>query len=274
MTDSPKEKTCFVIAPIGKDGSDIRDHSNQVLEFIIKPAMAECGYDAIRADEISNPGIITTDIIQHLINAPLVIAVLTYHNPNVFYELAIRHAKRKPVIQLISAGEIIPFDVHQNRTIEYKLDLPGAKAAKEEIIRQVSAITQHEESFDNPISVATDLQVLEESQDPLAKSHAEIISMLQGVNQQLNILQRGKIASDSSRKLLNILELFPSFAGDAGQQIELLKWYLVQAAAEDIDHLRAVDKTLELMFERELLKREKQQVAEKFEENEPTDPNQ
>jgi len=51
----------------------------------------------IRADKISEPGIITTQIIGHIVDAELVIADLTDKNPNVFYELAIRHAIRNPI---------------------------------------------------------------------------------------------------------------------------------------------------------------------------------
>jgi hypothetical protein len=75
---------------------------------IIHPVAKECGYLAIRADEISEPGIITSQVIQHLLDDHLVIADLTGHNANVFYELAIRHAIRKPVLQLIQKGEQIP----------------------------------------------------------------------------------------------------------------------------------------------------------------------
>jgi len=88
----PKEKpkTCLVLAPIGSDGSDIRRRSDDVLKFIIKPVTVDCGYKAIRADEISEPGIITHQIIQHILEDDLVIADLTDGNPNVFYELALR----------------------------------------------------------------------------------------------------------------------------------------------------------------------------------------
>ncbi len=205
MSISNTDKTCFVIAPIGKEGSETRKHSDQVLEYIIKPAMEDCGYEAKRADEISTLGIITTNIIQRIFDAPLVIAVLTDHNPNVFYELAIRHAARKPVIQLIKHDQEIPFDVNQQNTIKYELDLPGAKACIEKIIEQVSAINQHDKEINNPISVAIDLQALGRSKDPLAQSYAEIISMLQGITQQLNVMRRQLPVSDSMRTFSKVL---------------------------------------------------------------------
>ena len=93
------EKACFVIAPIGDPESDTRKRSDQVLRHVIKPAATTCGYTAIRADEIDKPGMITSQVIQHVVSDPLVVADLTERNPNVFYELAIRHALRKPLVQ-------------------------------------------------------------------------------------------------------------------------------------------------------------------------------
>ena len=101
MTD---EKTCFVISPIGEPDSDTRKRADQILKHVVKPAVGECGYTAVRADEIDKPGIITSQVIQRVVTDPLVIADLTERNPNVFYELAIRHALRKPLVQLIKQG--------------------------------------------------------------------------------------------------------------------------------------------------------------------------
>src|SRR5262245_11520148 len=101
-------KSCFVIAPIGKENSPERRRSDQVFKHIISPAAAACGYEAIRADNLSKPGLITSQIIEHLVTDQLVVADLTGHNPNVFYELAIRHVVKKPVVQIIQITESIP----------------------------------------------------------------------------------------------------------------------------------------------------------------------
>ena len=67
MTDD-SSKTCFVIAPIGEPESDTRKRSDQILRHIIRPAVEAKGYTAIRADEISEPGIITSQVIQHVVD--------------------------------------------------------------------------------------------------------------------------------------------------------------------------------------------------------------
>ena len=151
MSDSEKKqqspqpetelKNCFVIAPIGESDSDTRKRSDQVLKHVIRPAVLECGYEAIRADEIDKPGIITSQVIQHIVNDPLVVADLTERNPNVFYELAIRHALKTPFVQIIKKGERIPFDVAGTRTVhvDHK-DLDSVEDARKEIIKQVRSL--------------------------------------------------------------------------------------------------------------------------------------
>ncbi len=135
------EKLCFVIAPIGEPDSDTRKRSDQVLKHVIEPPCRDHGYDVVRADKISQPGLITMQVIEKVLNAELVVADLTEHNPNVFYELAVRHAARKHIIHLIAEGEKIPFDLSDYRTIRVNhQDLDSVESAKNEISRQIGEI--------------------------------------------------------------------------------------------------------------------------------------
>ena len=83
------------------------------------PAVEKCGYVAKRSDNIPEPGIITSQVIQHVLNDPMVVADLTGSNGNVYYELALRHAIKKPLVQIISDNEKIPFDIANMRTIQF-----------------------------------------------------------------------------------------------------------------------------------------------------------
>ena len=162
MADT-NEKICFVIAPIGEPGSDIRKRSDQVLEHIIRPAVESCGYQAVRADEIPKPGMITNQIIRHVVEDTLVIADLTGQNANVFYELAIRHFVRKPLIQIINKVEDIPFDVGSMRTIVVNhQDLDSAKEVKIEIKKQIQSLEEDSSSLENPISIAIEGRFVDE----------------------------------------------------------------------------------------------------------------
>ncbi|MBI4721799.1 MAG: hypothetical protein HY769_02165, partial [Candidatus Stahlbacteria bacterium] len=175
-------KICFVIAPIGEEGSEIRRRSDQVLKHIIVPATKECGYETIRADSISEPGMITSQVVQHLLEDALVIADLTGRNPNVFYELAIRHAIRKPIVQIIQAGEPIPFDVAQSRTIQVDHhDLDSSAHCRDNLTKQIHSVEKDPANVDTPISVAIDIKSLRQSENPLEKSSADILIMLQDI---------------------------------------------------------------------------------------------
>lgn len=174
-----KKKPCFVIAPIGEDGSETRKRSDQILDHIIRPAVAECGYTAVRADKIEKLGVITSQVIQHVVEDDLIVADLTDRNSNVFYELAVRHAIRKPFIHLIQKGDRIPFDVAGTRTIfvDHR-DLDSVAAAKNGIINQVKSIEDGGAQIETPISVSLDLQILRQSEDPKQRSLADIMSAI------------------------------------------------------------------------------------------------
>ena len=173
------EKACFVIAPIGEPDSETRKRSDQILKHVISPAAVECGYSATRADQISEPGMITSQVIQHIVDDPLVIADLTERNPNVFYELAIRHAIRKPLVQLIKKGEQIPFDVAGSRTIHVDhRDLDSVEEAKGEIVAQVKSLEADSSTLETPISVSLDLQLLRQSDNPEQRSLADVLSVI------------------------------------------------------------------------------------------------
>ncbi|MGB3346635.1 MAG: hypothetical protein WBA71_05250 [Candidatus Humimicrobiia bacterium] len=207
------KKKCFVISPIGEKGSETRNRSDKVLEHIIKPIAEECGYESTRADEISEPGIITSQIIQHLIDDDLVIADLTERNANVYYELAIRHVVRKPIVQIVKEGESIPFDVAGTRTIHFDYqDLDSVSDCKNALKKQIISVEKDPGEVDTPISVAIDLKFLRKSKNPLEKSSTEIISMLQDIHSivtDARLVQRRPAFPSQALPILNdIIGLF------------------------------------------------------------------
>ncbi len=184
-------KTCFVIAPIGSDGSATRRRSDQVLKHIIAPAVEPAGYQVIRADNIAKPGLITHQIIEHLINADLVVADLTERNPNVFYELAIRHVIRKPFIQLIRVGEEIPFDIGGLRTISFDhQDLDSVDETRHRIAAQIVEIESGKDEIATPISLTIDVKSLKASSDPEGKGIASILEVLSDLRSELQTVAR------------------------------------------------------------------------------------
>ena len=111
-------KDCLIISPIGPTGSEDRRRSDLLCEFLYEPSLQKHGYKAIRADRIDEAGVITHQVIRHLLECPLVIADLASRNANVFYELGIRHAVGKPFIHVVDEAGKLPFDVATIRTVE------------------------------------------------------------------------------------------------------------------------------------------------------------
>ena len=120
-------KQCFIISPIGQENSETRKHADDVFEYIIKPAMEECGINAFRSDHMDKPGRISEQMFQAIYQSDLCIAVLTNYNPNVFYELAVAQSAQRPVIILIEKGQQLPFDISDLRCVDYDLEIRSYK---------------------------------------------------------------------------------------------------------------------------------------------------
>jgi hypothetical protein len=86
---------------------------------------------------------ITSQILQVIQDYDLVLADLTEHNPNVFYELAVRHAIEKPIIHVIDTHWRIPFDVSGFRTIAFDFtDLNSVADAIKQIQEQATEVSK------------------------------------------------------------------------------------------------------------------------------------
>ena len=114
-------KRAFVISPIGPENSGVREHADDVFDYIIRPALEASGVDAFRADHLQEPGSLSDQMYRELFGADMCIALLTGGNANVYYELALAQAAGQPVIVLIQKGENLPFDVRDLRTVQYDL---------------------------------------------------------------------------------------------------------------------------------------------------------
>jgi hypothetical protein len=116
---------CFVLMPFGfkKDpagGPDI--DFNAVYELGIRPAVEDAGMEPVRADEERIGGIIHKPMFERLMLCDYAVADLTTANPNVFYELGVRHAVRPATtVSLFARHQAIPFDVNFLRALPYSL---------------------------------------------------------------------------------------------------------------------------------------------------------
>ena len=254
-----ENKTCFVISPIGADGSDTRKKSNKLLKYVIEPVAQSLGYIVERADQLSQPGIITNQIVRKILDADLLIADLADGNPNVFYELAIRHGSAKPFIHLISSKEKIPFDNAQIRTIQVDLtDLDSVDRAKSELLAQVKNCEQHPEAIESPLSFALEIDKLANSGKTDEKIAATIFQELSSLRRDISALKSSTSSSGGSDfgayDLLNLLRShdFSQLADDLTTEfsLDLVKWGSVsissgKSAKEDARKVRELQSALE-----------------------------
>ena len=138
-------KTCFVVSPIGETDSEIRSNADKLFKYIISPVCESCGFEPVRVDQINDSDSITQTIIDKLLSSELVIADISGHNPNVFFEMGYRKCTDKTIIHLKKKGETIPFDVNTVRTFEYHLtDLDNVEETKKRLEQTIGTF-----SFEN-----------------------------------------------------------------------------------------------------------------------------
>ncbi|MFB9407305.1 hypothetical protein [Dactylosporangium matsuzakiense] len=191
-------RRCFVIAPIGDEGSPTRVRSNKVMRYLIKPVVEEMGFVAERGDEINKVGYITSEVIDRIISDDLVIADLTDLNPNVFYELAVRHAVRKPFVQLIEHTQVLPFDVHGMRTILVDFDPEALDRAKDQLRESITWLDQNMERVVTPISYAVATQELRGSSSAETAVLTQVSQALPQVAEALQELRAAVLGERST----------------------------------------------------------------------------
>lgn len=136
MPDGEK-KTCFVIMPFGEK-QDVNGEMvdfDKVYKYIIKKVVQDkLKLKVTRSDEIQKAGSIHKDMIEHICKDDVAVVDITSLNPNVFYELGVRHSLRPSVTVLIrKKGTKMPFNIHGLRIIDYDLDVELADQARERI---------------------------------------------------------------------------------------------------------------------------------------------
>ena len=134
-------KIVFFIALIGEEGSEHREHSDAMLGALIERAIEDTGMTVVRADQIGKPGMITSQVIEYILKSAVVVADLSFHNPNVFYELALRHVTGLPTVHIVRSEDKIPFDISDFRTI--RIDTSGKYSLAVRLDSYRSEIASH-----------------------------------------------------------------------------------------------------------------------------------
>ena len=140
----------FIVRPFGmKSGIDF----DRVEKELLRPAMELAGLTGGTTGEFIQQGNIRTDMFEQLLIADLVIADISIHNANVFYELGIRHALRDKRTFLIKSKDSetqdeVPFDLKTDRYLSYDAQNPGAAV---DVLAAALKATLDSQNADSPV---------------------------------------------------------------------------------------------------------------------------
>ena len=169
------EKICFIVTAIGESGTPTRERADNVYRYLIAPVCEELGYRPVRVDHVNAVDNINTTIINYLKTAPMVIADMTDHNPNAFYELGFRQALELPLVPIIKVGGNLPFDVMTTRTVFYDTDVAKIEESKENLKAKIQSF----ENFEMPESRIERSLTLDDLNDNLTKKLNKILNLLE-----------------------------------------------------------------------------------------------
>jgi hypothetical protein len=153
---------CFVLMPFGRkmDAAGRVTNFDSVYEKIIAPAVSQAGLEPIRADEEKIGGTIHKPMFERLMLCHYAVADITGANPNVFYELGIRHAMRpRSTVIVFAEGTVLPFDIALVRGISYKTDGAGEPVGVEATLAAIAS--QLTSARGNPLDDSPIFQLVE-----------------------------------------------------------------------------------------------------------------
>ncbi len=216
-TTAAQRPLCFVIGPIGGNGSDTRKHADMLLNAVVRHVLEteQFGYRVKRSDEDTDPGMIGDRVVIDILNAELVVADLTELNPNAFYELGIRHATEKPTIHIARTGTALPFDNISHRTLFVDVaDWHSIESSRKALADLARAIKEPGFHVSNPITQANASFKMRGSADPRDRVIGGLQERLFFIEEQLGEFDRkrnlrGKSTSPAFRNSLIVIDTRP-----------------------------------------------------------------
>lgn len=213
MTNNVESLKCFIITPIGSERSEVRDSLDGLMQNVIEPVLKEIGFNTDNifvAHQIHESGSINNQIINHIVEDDINIVNLTGLNPNVMYELAVRHSVGKPVIIIAEEGTKLPFDIVDQRTIFYKDTMLGAVLLKEKLSKVIKLILENpENNIDNPVlKIVKENSVIQEVKNSPSNGDGIglILNKIFELERSINNLNNSRI--HSSNKKSNFKNLY------------------------------------------------------------------
>ena len=194
---SGHDRHCFIVMPFGRDPSEQKWFRGWY-EVVIRPAVIEAGYEPKLAAAEEQPGAINDEIRTHLALDPMVVVDLggaepeDEPNPNVMYELGIRHALGLPLVIMAWKGQRLPFDVSNQRVITEDRDLVDLESNKKKLITFIHAAQQGK--YYRPMDAVGRLATIQAASESLGED-----SLLRALVQEIHDLRTTVVQSATYR---------------------------------------------------------------------------
>lgn len=149
-------RLCFVIMPFGR-GKQAEASRNR-FEYMIRPAVEGLRVNGrrvlrcVRADLDAPTGFITANVVRRLLEAAVVIADITDHEPGVMWELGVRHAMRRGTVLIAERGVRVrtPFSL-VDLVVVYYVDRVGSERSVIPQLRRALAEILKASPCDSPV---------------------------------------------------------------------------------------------------------------------------
>lgn len=191
-------KKCFYITPIGDKASPQFSKLEGLKENVLIPVLDGLGYGLEVAHTIDSPGSINDQIFERIVNSELVIVNLTGLNPNVMYELAVRHSYGKPCVMICESDTKLPFDLLAERTIFFEDTIKGSGELKVDLESKIKSALDG--GNDNPVTRAVTKAAILEGNSSENEPLKLILSELNLLGKRLDNLEM-KNSTDYQRDI-------------------------------------------------------------------------
>ncbi len=225
------EPKCFVVMPFGEKpipvvardrdrgtGNDRGECQRAYFDFdkvyrvVMQPAIRAAGFEPVRADESSSSGLIHSEMFTDLRDQEVVLVDLSLHNPNVFYELGIRHVMaQRGTVLMCEQSTSLPFDVQLSRVIKYHYDGNSFDYEEAERVKPLvtSALREATSQPDSPVHAMLD-RVLQEDTAQVEMGHDTRIAFAE---KEEVLRSYARVIAGTWRKNANIDRLMSRHSG-------------------------------------------------------------
>jgi hypothetical protein len=192
-----------------EEETEQRVHADWLLEGIIEPVLSHFPeFTVKRADQDPRPGLIDSQMINDLLTADLVIADLTFQNPNAFYEIGIRHMAQKPIIHMQLANEKTPFDVSLYRAIKFsRARYKDLDTARLDLKAAIEAVLAEGYQVENPVTNARGYVKLQEH---ATSTQRLLVEQIQSVSGRFRVLE-DRLSGNRPLSRGNITQIYVIF---------------------------------------------------------------